>query len=794
MKQSQLSKEYLQAKRALFDRLYDNLNERQREAVFTVEGPLLVLAGAGSGKTTVLVNRIAHIIRFGNSYYSEKIPEDLTAEEVAQLKDALNLPKEQIPEVLSDYSENACPPWNMLCFTFTNKAANEMKERLSAVLGEDVASEIWAGTFHKICMRILRRFASDLGFTDVFTIYDTEDSKKTILACMREIGIDDKRLPVKTVISEISSMKNMLKSAKDCRDEIGKDFRRKQISDIYTLYQGKLKSANALDFDDIIMMTVNLLRENGNAMNYCRKVFKYVSVDEFQDTNYAQMELIRLLSDNHRNLMVVGDDDQSIYRFRGATIENILDFDKNYKNAKVIKLEQNYRSNSNILDAANAVIANNTSRHEKRLFSAIPSGDRITVHACENQIDEARFISHKIKEMIIREKRKYSDFAVLYRTNSQSNAIEQTLSRAGIPHKIVGNIRFYERKEVKDILAYLTIINNPHDDLRVRRIINEPKRKIGDKLIADVERLAAMNGKPLYEIVREAASYPLICKSAPRLNDFYVIIEKLRKVAKTETLSNLFRLTIDLSGYRDMLEAEGEIARDRLENIEELVSNAVVYEETHENPTLAGFLEEVALVNDIDSYDDENNAVILMTIHAAKGLEFPVVFIPGMEEGIFPGNLSQENDDIEEERRLAYVAITRAKDKVFCLRSIERLIYGRTQNNPPSRFIAEIPEQLCEDEDGSDIGGNRPVIAKQKKQTISKEFSTVSALKISNSKTGKSSEKYTVGDRVTHMVFGGGTVLSATEMGGDIIYEVAFDRVGTKKLMASFAKLKREEN
>ena len=792
MKQNSLSQSFLQAKCALFDQLYDNLNERQREAVFTTEGPLLVLAGAGSGKTTVLVNRIAHIIRYGNSYFDNRIPEGLTPDEVGQLRAALSLPKEEIAEVLSDYASGSCPPWNVLCFTFTNKAANEMKERLAATLGEEIASDVWAGTFHKICMRLLRRFGSFLGLSDGFTIYDTEDTRKTIVSCMRKIGIDEKRLPPKTVMAEISSMKNMLKSDRECREEAGKDFRRKQIADIYTLYQERLRLANALDFDDIIMQTVRLLREDRDAMDYCRRTFRYVSVDEFQDTNYAQMQLIKILADGHRNLMVVGDDDQSIYRFRGAAIENILGFDKSYPDAKVVRLEQNYRSTSNILDAANSVIANNLSRHPKRLFSSLPAGEKITIHACENQIEEARYIARKIKEMGIRERRKFSDFAILYRMNSQSGFIEQALSRAAIPHRVIGNVRFYERKEVKDILAYLTVVNNPNDDLRLRRIINEPKRKIGDKLITDVERLAAMNGKSLYEIADDAASYPLIFKSAPRLEDFCTIIKNLQAVAAAGSVSELVRMTIETTGYGEMLESEGEISKDKLENVNELVSDAAAYEETHENPTLSGFLEEVSLVSDIDSYDDEKNAVVLMTIHSAKGLEFPVVFIPGMEEGIFPGSMSQDAEDIEEERRLAYVAITRAKEKVFCLRVIERLIFGRTQNNLPSRFMEELPEELVEDEDLSMQGANRPMLSKQRKPPISKEFSTVSALKIS-AEGGRSSEKFAVGDRVRHNVFGGGMVMSATEMGGDTIYEVAFDRVGTKKLMASFAKLKREE-
>ena len=782
---------FIRAKRALFNKLYDSLNDRQREAVFTVNGPLLVLAGAGTGKTTVLVNRIAYLIKYGNAYYSERIPSGMNDAEAERLDNATSLSKEEIGDILSEYVTDPCPPWAILCITFTNKAANEMKTRLAAAVGQDYANDIWAGTFHSVCVRLLRKYGERIGYPRGFTIYDSDDSKRLLISCMHDLQIDDKKFPPKSILSQISSLKNNLKTPQTFSAEIGSDFRLSQIASIYTLYQKKLTDANALDFDDIIMQTVRLLNDDEEVRGYCQKRFKYVSVDEFQDTNYAQLKLVELLSGMYRNLMVVGDDDQSIYKFRGATIENILNFDREYKDAKVIRLEQNYRSTSYILDAANGVIKNNQGRHAKSLFSDRGEGEKIVVKKCDTQNDEAKYIINKIMDMVIREKRKYSDFAVLYRMNAQSNTLESFFARSGIPHRIIGGQRFYERKEIRDIMAYLSVINNPADDLRLKRIINEPKRKIGDKTVSDVEYLAQLHGESMFSVMKSASKYPQICKSAPKLKDFVGVIEELQRISSDCSLSQLFEKTIDMSGYRTMLIAGGNEEADRLRNVEELVSNAVEFEKTHEEgtATLENFLEEVALISDIDNYDDENNAVVLMTIHSAKGLEFPVVFLPGFEEGIFPGTQSTAfQDELEEERRLAYVAITRAKDRLFCIHVRERLMFGRTQFNQLSRFVTEIPES-CIEVDESKKPAEEPRKQVRKKTVISKEFFTQPALRATAG--NKSFERFKVGDRVSHTVFGDGVIMSAREMGTDVLYEIAFDSVGTKKLMATFAKLKR---
>ncbi len=789
------SRSFDSAKKALFDKLYCDLNERQREAVFSVNGPLLVLAGAGTGKTTVLVNRIAHIIKYGNAYYADNMPSGTDDAEIKRLCDAVDLSREEIADILNEYITEPCPPWAILCITFTNKAANEMKDRLAKVIGEDYANEIWAGTFHSICVRLLRKFGESIGYKSNFTIYDTDDSKRLMLTCMKELNLDEKKLPIKSVMSQISALKNRLQTPAVYSAEINSDFRQAQIASVYTLYQKKLVDANAVDFDDIIMQTVRLLTENEEARNYCQRRFKYVSVDEFQDTNYAQLRLVELLSGLYRNLMVVGDDDQSIYKFRGATIENILNFDREYQDAKVIRLEQNYRSTSYILDAANGVIKNNQGRHSKELFSSRGEGEKIIVKKCENQNEEAKYIINKIMDMVIREKRKYSDFAVLYRTNAQSNNIEQFFARSGIPHRLVGGHRFYERKEIRDIMAYLSVINNPADDTRLKRIINEPKRKIGDKTVSDVEYLASLHGESMFSVMKNSSKYPQICKSAPKLKEFVGLIESLQEISREATLPELFEKVIDMSGYRAMLIAAGEEEVERLRNVEELITNAVEFEKNREDgdATLENFLEEVALVSDIDNYDEENNAVVLMTIHSAKGLEFPVVFLPGIEEGIFPGLQSAAfPDELEEERRLAYVAITRAKDKLYCIHVRERLMYGRTQFNQVSRFVTEMPEEtFIIDEEKKPAEPSRSAQIRQKKNVISKEFFTQPALKATVG--SKSFEHFKVGDRVLHATFGEGLILSAREMGTDVLYEIAFDNAGTKKLMATFAKLKRCE-
>lgn len=781
---------FLKAKRALFDKLYDTLNPEQREAVYTVDGPLLVLAGAGSGKTTVLVKRIAHIIRYGNAYYSEAMPDDISEAEVKALEGATQYDHEMIAGILERYADRPCPPWAVLAITFTNKAANEMKERLAKTLGIEVeALETWAGTFHSICVRILRRFGEEIGVARNFTIYDDDDMKRVVKNVLKELNLDDKMFPPKSVLGVISRAKDTLTTPLEFEAEIGNDYRMKQIAKIYTAYQAKLEEANAVDFDDIIMKTVKLLRECDHVREFYQRRFRYVLIDEYQDTNGAQFELSRLLSGGYGNLMVVGDDDQSIYKFRGATIENILNFDKNFDKTRVIKLEQNYRSTQVILDAANAVIQNNEGRKGKTLWTAKKGGDRIASVTVDNQTDEGIYIAEKIMQLVRTENRKFSDFAVLYRMNAQSNAIEKAMTRAGVPYRVLGGTRFYERKEIKDMLAYLWLIHNPNDDLRLERIINEPKRKIGATTLTALRDIAAVEHISMLAVCERARSYTALGRTADRLVEFAVLIAELREIADTTSLSELFRSVIEKTGYRAMLENEGEEGKDRLENVEELVSNAVEYEENAEAATLANFLEEVALVADVDNYDREADAVVMMTMHSAKGLEFPVVFLPAMENGMFPSQSAlASHEELEEERRLAYVAITRAKEKLFLLRAKERLLYGMTQFNQPSRFVKEIPPLLLDTSDSREAPRARVSGMGYQPKIVG----GIGGIKKPQAPKVPV-ERFTVGARVSHPVFGQGVVLSVRDLGSDTLYEVMFDTVGTKKLMGNMAKLKKVE-
>ena len=787
---------YLAAKRALFDRKYGFLNEEQRKAVYTVEGPLLVLAGAGTGKTTLLVNRIAYILKYGNAYQSDMVPASADEESVKELEAAVtSCGDADLDMLLDSFSMADTAPWNILAITFTNKAAGEMNARLADLVGAP-AGDLWCGTFHSMCLRILRSHADKLGFDKRFTIYDTDDTKKVVTDCMKQLNIDEKVIPAKFIMNQISMAKNRLMTPHDFDAEVGSDYKLQQVSSLYTLYQGRLEESMAVDFDDIIMKTVMLLRENEDVRSYYQRKFKYVLVDEFQDTNYAQFELAILLSGGYGNLMVVGDDDQSIYKFRGATIENILHFDEKVPDAAIIKLEENYRSTESILNAANSVIRHNFGRRGKELWSKRGDGEKVFVKQFENQNEEAKFIVNKMMELVIREKRKYSDFAVLYRTNAQSNSIENVLMKSGIPYRVVGGRRFYERKEIKDILAYLCVVSNPADNLRLERIIKEPKRKIGEATMSAVRAIAesgtAEDG--MFSVMEHAAYYPTIAKAQSKFAPFVELILTLQKMTETEKLSDIVRAAIERSGYLAMLrtaEENGE-GSERRENVEEFVSSAMEYEKTHENATLDGFLEEISLVTDIDNYDGSAEAAVLMTIHSSKGLEFPVVFLPGMEEGIFPSQMSNFSaDELEEERRLAYVAITRAKDRLYALCARERLLYGRTQYNQKSRFLDEIDEEYKVEE----LAAPRPKFRtefgeKTKKYVLSSEFTTKSALTGDVGKT-KSGETFLMGDRVSHYMFGEGTVMSVREMGADILYEIAFDTVGTKKLMATYAKLKR---
>ncbi len=799
-----LNDRYLKAKRALFDKVYGSLNEQQRKAVFTVNHPLLVLAGAGSGKTTVLVRRIAFIIRYGNAYLSDYVPYGITEEQVSALERALELGTDEIENILPEFISNPCPPWQMLAITFTNKAAGEIKNRLRASFeDETMANDIWAGTFHSVCMRILRVHGTLLGYPKEFSIYDMDDTKKAVAAAMKKCNVDDKAFPIKSVIHAISRAKDALKTPAMFADEAGSDYRLQTIARVYEEYQTQLLSSGAMDFDDIIMQTVRLLRENEELRLQYQRRFRYVCVDEFQDTNAAQFALTTILADGYRNLMVVGDDDQSIYRFRGATIENILSFDRTYGDACVIKLEQNYRSTQNILNAANAVIAHNRGRRGKNLWTQQTQGEKLHLIQLDDQNSEARFIVDEVNRRVARGNAAYRDFAVLYRNNAQSNSIERAFAKSAVPYRMLGGVRFSDRKEIRDLVAYLQLINNHQDRERLLRIINEPRRKIGDKTLEAVESIAAEQGISLFAVMQRADQYMALSRAAHVLIRFTEVIEELSRDAQRLELPALIDAVLDRTGYRQMLIDAGEEERDRLENLEEFKSGAIEYCRNAEEPTLTGFLEENALVADVDRYDDTADAVVMMTIHSAKGLEFPIVFLPGMEDGIFPGmqTITAGNDEMEEERRLAYVAITRAKKELLMLHVRTRLLYGSTSYNPVSRFVSEIPEDLVIQEDQGatmrryDVPN--PTQNQRKKQpkqyigfkddiTVGKPLGQAKAQQASGGEAA-----YAAGDCVKHPIFGDGVILSTKKMAADTLLEVAFERVGTKKLMASYAKLKK---
>jgi len=797
---STLEKRFTEAKKRLFDNLYSHLNDMQRKAVFTVNDPLLILAGAGSGKTTVLVNRIAYIINYGNSYFSERIPVDLTEQDVERLENAEKESKEYIAELLREYADAPCPPWALLAITFTNKAAKEIKERLEKDIGEAI-NDVWTGTFHSVCLRMLRMHGDRIGLEkNNLTIYDTDDTKKLITACLKELKLDDKIFHPKTVKNEISKCKDKLITPIDLlRDaESAKgtpNIRIAKIAMIYKLYQQKLEEANALDFDDIIVKAVELLKNSDEARAYYQKKFKYVCIDEYQDTNHAQFVLASLLAGGYNNIMAVGDDDQSIYKFRGATIENILNFDSTFENVTTIKLEQNYRSTEYILNAANAVIRNNKGRKGKELWTDKEGGSPIVVRKCDNQTEEAKYIINKIVELLIKEKRKYSDFAILCRMNAQSSTIENVFVKSGIPFRMLCGQRFYERKEVKDILSYLCLINNTADDLRLKRIVNEPKRKIGETTVSAIEKVAAAEGCSMFEVMRNCRNYAALSQSYTKILDFVYLIEKLRDVAQNESLDVLTEKTIDLSGYGKMLIDGGESEKERLENVQQMISNAQEYANNNPDGNLSSYLEEVSLVADIDNYDKEADAVTIMTVHSAKGLEFPVVFLPGLEEGIFPGIQSSVfPEELEEERRLAYVAITRAKERLLLTHARERLLFGQTQYNKLSRFVEEIPAEYLTKElnetEKQALSSQNTTYRPRRNIELSKELTQKPR------ETAQTTQKATVvqlsvGDRVKHITFGEGTLLSAKPMGADTLYEIAFDKVGTKKLMATYAKLKK---
>ena len=689
-------------RRAYIESRFGRLNDRQKEAVFFGAGPLLLLAGAGSGKTTVLVNRIANLVLYGDAYVSDAVSGDVTAQDIAELQALLTYPdRSPSPRMQQLLRVGGVQPYHILAITFTNKAAGELKSRLAAMLGE-AGQDVQASTFHSACVRILRRSGELLGYPKSFTIYDTDDAQRAMKEVYKTLHIDDKFLPVKSALNAIGRLKDQMVSPQQAAEQQGSDPRTRLVGQVYTAYQQRLKSVGAMDFDDLIYQTVRLFEQFPEELATYQRKFRYVLVDEYQDTSHAQFRLVELLACAHRNVCVVGDDDQSIYRFRGATIENILNFETQFPGAKVIRLEQNYRSTSNILGAANSVIANNTGRKGKTLWTSNGDGAKVIHFEAENETDEAQHVARSIADHVAAGGH-LRDCAVLYRMNAQSGPIETYFARAGLPYKIIGGHKFYDRKEVKDMLAYLSILANPQDDLRLARIINEPGRKIGAATLDTLAQLARKENVCQLEIVSRAGSYPELSRASRALAGFWEIYARLREAAEQLPLEQLLGEVLEVSGYRAMLEAQGEEGQTRLENIGQLMTSMKTYADAQaEQATLAGFLEETALITDLDTYDENADLVVLMTLHAAKGLEFPYVYIIGMEEGIFPSDMSSfSKEDLEEERRLCYVGITRAKKELQLCSAASRMIFGQTRRNRPSRFLGEI-DASCMEEQESD--------------------------------------------------------------------------------------------
>ncbi len=787
---------FVAARQAYIAGQFAHLNDRQQEAVLKTDGPLLLLAGAGSGKTTVLIHRIANLIRFGRASDSNEVPDEISEEDVRFL--------ETLQEPLSDLDRNRAEylcavdpvlPWNIIAVTFTNKAATELKERLIRMVNPD-AAEVWAMTFHSACCRILRKHAELVGYSSSFTIYDTADSERVMKDIIKNMGLDDKTFPAKYVLSVISKEKDRQTTPEKLlqRAEMTGEYRVAHVARAYQAYQNRLKENNAVDFDDIILLTVKLLQEHEDVRTYYQRKFRYVLVDEYQDTNNLQYLLTSLLAGGYENICVVGDDDQSIYRFRGATIENILNFEKQYKGARVIRLEQNYRSTQSILNAANGVIAHNIGRKGKHLWTANAQGEPVLVYEASDERAEASFVSNQI--LSGKQKgRAMKDYAILYRTNAQSNALEYDFKRNGIPYRIIGGTRFFDRTEVKDMLAYLCVLNNRADDLRLRRIINNPPRGLGAKSLETVERLAAAEEIPLYGVISDPYAYAPLEKTAPKLIQFTLMMEGLAQLlVDNMPLPEFYEELMQRTGYAAMLEMKPtEENITRLENIRELKSSIISYVENEENPSLAGFLEEIALYTDIEEYNASDDAVVMMTMHSAKGLEFPNVFLVGFEDGLFPGMRAiGDREEMEEERRLCYVAITRAKERLFISSARQRMLYGRTNASLPSRFLKEIPEEIMVRKGGyqrasTAYSGSFETASYYNPQPQVAKPNYLSAMASATSKT--TYLELNKGDMVEHSAFGRGLVLSVMKMGGDALLEIAFDQIGTKKLMAKTASV-----
>lgn len=785
--------DFISLRKKRIDMEFKNLNDMQHQAVMQTEGPLLLLAGAGSGKTTVLINRIANLIRFGCAYNSQELPPFLTDADCEFLEQYIAQPDEDKSRIVDQIcAVKPAAPWSIIAITFTNKAAKELKERLERAIGAQ-GNDVWAATFHSACVRILKRDIDKLGFDKSFTIYDTADSERVMKDVIKELNIDDKTFPAKAVLNVIGKVKDKMQSPEDFKASVTGDFRLTKIAELYALYQKRLREANALDFDDIIMHTVRLLQEHSDVREYYQNKFRYVLIDEYQDTNHSQYLLASLLAGKHGNICVVGDDDQSIYRFRGATIENILEFENQYENARTIRLEQNYRSTQNILNIANSVIANNKGRKRKKLWTDNEEGGQTKLYCAQNESDEAKYIADKMLSGYAAGK-KWRDFAVLYRVNAQSNQLESAMKRNGIPYRIIGGHRFFDRAEIKDMLAYLWVIHNPADALRLKRIINVPARKIGQKTIECVDELANANGITFFEVLEKADSFPELSRSAQQLKSFAGVIKKLQTMAQSGPISAMYDELVKSVGYVEMLIAKGDDdSTARIENIQELKSNLLEFEARteQEDKSLGAFLDEIALFTDIEQYDKEADAVVMMTIHSAKGLEFPTVFLCGVEEGVFPGIRSIGIDEeIEEERRLFYVATTRAREQLHISHASSRMLFGQTSYNRPSRFIEEIPKEYLDIaypanvsvfHGASESSGMKSTYQPKPKAKSSYQTSSYAP------KTPVKDISFTAGDRLSHKSFGSGIVITAKPIGGDTLLEIAFDNVGTKRLLLKTA-------
>ena len=774
---------YSALRQSVIEEEFSGLNDRQREAVFCTEGPLLLLAGAGSGKTTVLINRIINLLKYGRGYEDPLAPEGATQQDLKRLAAYLADPQPQTPEDIAELCAVDPPlPWQIIAITFTNKAAGELKDRLEAACG-DAAADIWAYTFHSACIRILRRFGERIGYGQNFTIYDEDDKKKLLGEVLRDLGYDDKKFDIRGVIGEMSRAKDQLIGPEQYQQEAGEDYYRRSVGRIYQLYQQRMQAADALDFDDIIMQTVRLLQTCQEARGHYQRQFRYVLVDEYQDTNHAQYMLCSLLAGGSGNICVVGDDDQSIYKFRGATIANILEFEQQYDNARTIRLEQNYRSTTNILDAANQVIAHNSARKGKKLWTENGDGEKISYFNGENQEEEGQYVASEILKAYAGGA-KFSDFAVLYRNHALSNSIEAAFKRSAVPYRMVSGLRFFDRAEVKDMLAYLWVIANPSDTVRLRRIVNNPARKIGGKTLDTVARLAAEEGIGEFEIIARARQYGELARAHDALESFAQLIQGLRELSRDCSLSDLYEAVLEKSGYLQALQHQNtQEAQGRIDNIMELKSNIAEFESTHENGSLAEFLEEIALFTDIDRYDQQADAVTMMTMHSAKGLEFPTVFLCGVEEGLFPSYRSMDSEEeLEEERRICYVAMTRAKRKLHISCVQRRMLYGQTTFAKPSRFIEEIPEERLEKSrpkrPAGPSGAGRP--AARMRPTGSKAF--VSAF-VKPAGGQKDLPNLRPGQAVVHKSFGQGRVLACTPMGNDVMLEIKFQAEEKNRFM-----------